>query len=260
MITRTPIKREQSNVRFQFTKYLIPIRKYYFECRKTPPLSDFFLPTAYMHCYEKAHPWFFSAKEGHTLTNDLTISEEDLFATFQKKTRSYIRKADKEACFTLDDGPDLGEFREFVHEFANKRELSYYELDALKELGHEYYDILALRGDNGKIALAHMYLCSPKKRICSLLISAADDSGREDAEKRQQMGRANRLLHWQAMRRLKAAGYATYDWGGYALNTEDPVLQGINSFKQRFNGTLRTVYHYYSPAYALIKWLKRDRN
>lgn len=45
------------------------------------------------------------------------------------------------------------------------------------------------------------------------------------------MAHANRCLHWQGIRYFKQQGFHNYDWGGYALNTTDPTLQGINRFK-----------------------------
>jgi len=65
------------------------------------------------------------------------------------------------------------------------------------------------------------------------------------------VGRANRFLHYEDIRYFKEHGYETYDLGGYAKDTQDPKLQGINVFKESFGGTIVEQYNYYSPLYKL---------
>jgi len=55
-------------------------------------------------------------------------------------------------------------------------------------------------------------------------------------KKRNLIGRANRWLHYQDMRRFKAKGFALYDFGGYAKDSGDVDLQRINQFKEGFRG------------------------
>ncbi|MBF0126848.1 MAG: GNAT family N-acetyltransferase, partial [Magnetococcales bacterium] len=47
---------------------------------------------------------------------------------------------------------------------------------------------------------------------------------------------AAHLLHWEVMLRLRSMGVGAYDLGGARLETEDPRLAGIFTFKSRFGG------------------------
>jgi hypothetical protein len=53
---------------------------------------------------------------------------------------------------------------------------------------------------------------------------------------RQAINRANCLLLWQTMLRLKADGVRCFDFGGWYVGTEDIRLLGMNAFKQGFGG------------------------
>ncbi|MBF0181250.1 MAG: GNAT family N-acetyltransferase [Magnetococcales bacterium] len=55
---------------------------------------------------------------------------------------------------------------------------------------------------------------------------------------------ASNLLHWEAMRHLKSVGVGHYDLGGARETTDDPRLEGIFRFKQRFGGPFVHCYHW----------------
>ncbi|MBF0294840.1 MAG: peptidoglycan bridge formation glycyltransferase FemA/FemB family protein [Magnetococcales bacterium] len=55
---------------------------------------------------------------------------------------------------------------------------------------------------------------------------------------------ASNLLHWEAMRHLRSAGVGRYDLGGARETTDDPRLEGIFRFKQRFGGVFVHCYHW----------------
>lgn len=55
-------------------------------------------------------------------------------------------------------------------------------------------------------------------------------------------GAAN-LLHWETMKQLKKEGVKYYDFGGLSINpAEGTKGEGINRFKTRFGGEIKTYY------------------
>ncbi|NGZ07663.1 MAG: GNAT family N-acetyltransferase [Magnetococcales bacterium] len=52
------------------------------------------------------------------------------------------------------------------------------------------------------------------------------------------------LLHWEIMRLLKEREVASYDLGGARPNSDDPRLQGIFRFKERFGGPFEPCRHW----------------
>jgi lipid II:glycine glycyltransferase (peptidoglycan interpeptide bridge formation enzyme) len=239
-----------------YKKFGIPIRKHYFEHQPRPGLLDYLLPSSYMDCHGDKRPPLYQQISRHTLINDLSPSEEEIFSGFQSRTRSYIRKAQREAFFTLDKQVSLNEFMPFCDRFSRDKGLSYFELQGMDKLAASDFAIFAMRRE-GKIVFAHLYLCSQEEKTASLLISASDPELSQQDEINTHMGRANRELHWLAIQHFKQQGFKYYDWGGYALDTEDPSLQGINRFKRHFNGELKPIYNYYSPSYLLLQKLRQ---
>lgn len=82
-------------------------------------------------------------------------------------------------------------------------------------------------------------------------------------------GAAN-LLQWEVMRELQRRGVTAYDLGGARLQTDDPRLQGIFRFKERFGGAFVPCCHWqkvvnwrratlHSAAGRIDSWWKQHR-
>lgn len=237
-------------------RYGIPIRKHYF-APVSPGWKDYLLPTAYLDCYTSQKPSAFQTVYRHTLITDLRQDETAIFDNFPKDTRNQIRRCEREQHFSLNLHTSMEQLISLYDTFAQTRGLSSYSMQDATSFGHDNYRIFSIEHE-GKPIICHMYLLSAETGVSNLLISAATDKYNDDQDMRRAMGHANRCLHWQGMKQLKASGFHTYDWGGYALDTDDPALQGINRFKKTFNGQLTPIYNYYSPAYAFIEqvWKK----
>jgi len=71
------------------------------------------------------------------------------------------------------------------------------------------------------------------------------------------VGRANRLLYWEAIKYAKQKGIKVFDMGGYYTGEKkDEQKEGINQFKKKFGGQIVTHYihqKYYSVWYSLMK-------
>lgn len=244
-------------MRITLRHYGIPFQKHYF-ATPTPHVSwrEILLPTAYMDCYSDQKPWLFSVENRYTLLTDLTMDEEAIFQNFPKDTRNQIRRCERERHFTLNLHTRLEQFIPLYNDFAKERGLSLFSRQDAECIGRENYCIFSI-DDAGTPLICHLYLLSPTTGTINLLISASSTAYCHDQEMRRIMGHANRCLHWQGIRHFKAAGFHTYDWGGYAVDTVNPTLQGINRFKRTFNGKLTPIYNYYSPVYGFIERLRK---
>ena len=82
-----------------------------------------------------------------------------------------------------------------------------------------------------------------------------------DAEARKLTGLAHRLLVLEDMLRFRSQDLRDYDFGGYALGTEDPKLASINRFKDSFGGRIVAEPNYVSlPLHlclAVRDWARR---
>jgi hypothetical protein len=242
-------------MRVQHYRYGVPFRKYYFAHNARPRWLDTLLPTAYMDCYIADKPRLFRTDYRHTLLTDLSVDEIAIFKNFPKDTRNQIRRCEQEQHFTLNLDTPLEQFIPLYNAFARARGLSLFDAQDATHIGRENYRILSV-DHNGVAIICHFYLISPDTGVTNLLISCSAQDYNQDADMRRAMGFANRCLHWQGMRYFKAAGFHTYDWGGYVEHTDDPSMQGINRFKRTFNGTLTPIYNYYSLSYAFIEKLR----
>ena len=69
------------------------------------------------------------------------------------------------------------------------------------------------------------------------------------------IGRANKLLTVKDIFYFKSQGLKIFDFGGYAADTNDESLKGINNFKLLFGGKVVISANYFSYSYWLLKKL-----
>lgn len=88
----------------------------------------------------------------------------------------------------------------------------------------------------------------------ALLHSASCFDGTEEQQRRNLLGRGNRLLHFQDMARFQGSGIGVYDFGRYAVASVNPRLTHIDEFKDS-PGSERIEESDYA-SFALIKFGK----
>jgi lipid II:glycine glycyltransferase (peptidoglycan interpeptide bridge formation enzyme) len=186
-----------------------------------------------------------------TLLTDLAPEEGALLERFGKDCRYKIRRADAKDGLAFEYGAEparrSGAFAEFFDAFARQK-------------GHAPCDRAWLRAacDAGQLALSAAYrddiaLVWHAHVLCAgtagLQYTASHFRG-QDNEFRALVGRANRWLHWQEMRRFKSMGLTRYDWGGLFPDESTPERAGINRFKRDFGGEETRVYECTGPVSA----------
>ena len=184
-----------------------------------------------------------------TLLLDLGREEDDLFQAIEKNTRYKIRRSetkDGTRCRLLAT-PDLtdaylADLAEHYRRFARAKGIGPLNLQRLKRFrSADMLRVGQADGEDGEPLAWHVYLLVHGR--ARLLYSLSRFRESEDSQFQNMVGRANRHLHWEDLRALKAAGVATYDFGGYYLGSTDEAKLRINHFKLEFRGAPATEYN-----------------
>lgn len=180
------------------------------------------------------------SREFHTLLSDLTESDEDILKKYSSNCRYKVRRAEREGvicsfCSRKDvDKYLLDSFCAFFLKFWEEKGVDFsrqlpkvrWELDSLQK--EEAIGIGIASLDNKPIVYHTYVLAEDRAR---LLHSAS--VFREEGNKANLIGFANRYLHYQDMLALKRIGFKLYDWGGAGHSQE---VENITKFKQSFGG------------------------
>lgn len=231
----------------------VPVRRYYFECRRSPNLFETLIPTAFFDCYQPHKPGnCFLTESGQTLLTDLTWSESRLFGSFSKKTRNEIHRFERGSDYVLNKETELAAFFPVYNSFARRRGLSGFSEAEAQAYGKDNLIVFSM-DRNGEAEILDLYLADQDKRRVTGFLSCSLLDGITDKTQRRQLSIARRYLLWFSIRHFKREGFEVYDWGGYAPDDPDPVIRTISEFKLSFKGQVAPVYHYYSPAFWLME-------
>jgi hypothetical protein len=182
------------------------------------------------------------SKPFKTLTIDLSQDEDILFKGINRKHRQHVQQAINTYGLVADvDFTPTSEaieiFVAFFNDFAAFKGFATTNvMNKLKIMAssNNLY-IVSVRRNNENV-LAMSSFVSDGYRVRDQLSATLPRIGDDDIL----IGRANKLLHWQAMLAMKKAGLKLYDFGGIS---DRPELEGINTFKRRFGGIEREDYN-----------------
>ena len=191
---------------------------------------------------------FFSCATRFTLLIDLQQNTDDILGAMHKNMRYQIRRAEKDG-FVWRKVDDLKSFQSFYNAFASEKGLPRYRDNALASERDflEVFEIIL----NETIVVTHAYLVDPEEKRARFIYGASVRLNEEFD--RNLIGRANRMGHWNEIQYFKESGLETFDFGGFAKDTEDPEKQGINNFKSAFGGTIVQENTYNSRLYELFR-------
>ena len=211
----------------------------------------------YFYCQETDNCWGFVKQDNYTKLIELTKSSDEILNQFNKTTQYQIRRAIRQgAGFEIES--DTNVFINFYNGFAESNNLSLVKSKNLTSLKNNLFISKARYGDN--CLVMHANIIDPEIKRVQMLMSASHFRMYSDNEERAFLGRVNRFLHFMDMMYAKEMNMLVYDFGGYALNTKNEVLQNINKFKDGFRGRLQKECNYISyPLWLLLK-LKRVMN
>ena len=172
-----------------------------------------------------------SVQPSQTLVLDLTKDEEELLAGMHEKTRYNIRLAERKGVKVYEASPkDFDVFWSVMQETATR--------DAFRQHGKEHYRLMLEAFPFAKLMFAEH---DGRVLAANLMVHFGDTAtylhGASSNARREVM--APHLLHWECIRRAKAAGIARYDFWGVAPADAGPdhSWAGITRFKRGFGGT-----------------------
>ena len=188
-----------------------------------------------------------------TLIVDLQLGEDDLFGGMGKSTRYEVKRAQRDGfvaeCLDAPDVQTVREFADYYDQFA-----------ASKQLAPIYRSRLAALADAGALTLTRVSRIAGRtvawhayarfRGRAMLLNSASLFRVEDNSEARNEIGRANRYLHWHDMLHFKSSGCTVYDLGGIDVAGRDPATTRIAAFKRGFGGDLRPTYARSQPMSA----------
>jgi hypothetical protein len=201
------------------------------------------LPDVLLYCQSKKRPPA-SVTPRLSLVNDLSASEEALWAAVGKSARYQINRArnrDGVTCVveTRPECKAVDEFVRFFDAFARQRGLSPILRPWFDAIAEENRLWLTRSVRESQAIVWHSYLVTGG--TIRMLHSASHLSQASD-EMRRIIARANRLLLWSDMIAAKSSGLARYDWGGISVDESSPEKKGINDFKREFGGIVESSF------------------
>jgi hypothetical protein len=225
----------------------IPYAQKWFARRTSP--RDFLGVVINYQYLGPSSPLFFVKRPFVTLHIDLARDPEAILADMQKTVRYKIRRADGEGLAWHEDVASK-DFAAFHEAFARGKGIEGIDMSRIESFGAALALTSVTQGD--QVLSQHAHLVDVVEGRARLVYSS---SARFAGVDPALVGRANRWCHWKDMLRFKELGVRTYDLGGFAPDTKNPTLEGINDFKTGFGGTIVTENHWLSPFYALASFL-----
>jgi lipid II:glycine glycyltransferase (peptidoglycan interpeptide bridge formation enzyme) len=159
---------------------------------------------------------------------DLSQDRDALLGAMRKKTRQYIRKAEREGVAT-EQSTDLARFHRVLRVVAERDRFGIHDLNYFASLAEAF-------GDGMRLLMARV----EGEDVGTLLVIHLGDRAWElfggwsgaHAERRPFY-----LLKWRAMMLMKELGVRRYDMWGLA---EGESLAGVENFKLGFGGEIAT--------------------
>ncbi len=192
---------------------------------------------------------FWGFKRTAKYTKLIDITENDFSEKFDKTVIYEINRAVKESIiFNVNNSID--EFVSFYNIFAISKGFKTLKSKDIS-IYRNFLIITSAINTNNEVVVFHSYLIDNELKRVRLLHSASKIHSLNDKnQERNFIGRANKFLHFKDMQFFREQGISIYDFGGYAYDTSDISLLGINKFKDSFGGELveESIYEAYPKA------------
>jgi hypothetical protein len=197
---------------------------------------------SYIQSFADRKPVGYRKERWTTLTLDLTEDPDALLSGMNKTTRTHIRQVEKmEPSFRVVESPD--EFLVFFNDFAaTKQNVTPRRWGDLEEY-QETLVITALSLEGVDVSM-HSYFFDPEESWARLLLSASIRLSETLPFNPNIVGKCSRYHHWADIRYFAETGAKTYDFGGYAKDSQDRDKANIATFKAGFGGTEELFFHY----------------
>jgi hypothetical protein len=195
----------------------------------------------------------FGIKEfSHTIELDLLQDRQTIFSNFSKAYRQQVRKAEEDGIL-IETNNDIDVFVDFFNDFAAKK--GTYSTSKKRILEKKECLEISFAKYECNIIAAQSYLVDKEKKIVRHYQTA--NKRFDEHINKNFVGQANKYLLVTNLIRFKQEGYEIFDFGGYAANTTNESLKGINNYKLRFGGQIKVCKDYYSLPYWIVKKISK---
>jgi len=208
-----------------------------------PVLADALRFAQYFHCQCTKPVLGFRRRPKFTILIDIALPEEAILAAFSETTRYEVKRAMRENLLMALE-TDIERFCSFHNAAADSKGQGHLDPTGLMLYWGDMYVTKVIAGTD-TLAM-HSYLFDAQVGTAALYHSASPFRVEPESAKRNFIGRANRWLHFQDMLFFKGLGAVTYDFGGYAKDTDNAELRRINEFKGGFGGSVVEESNYVS--------------
>ncbi|RDU36035.1 hypothetical protein DRW41_15725 [Neobacillus piezotolerans] len=213
------------------------------------------LPAADMYAYfQQTQPvepgrWNAIHKRGLTLCIDLKKDEEQLKSELNKSTRYQINKAAREELsveFISDpDKDEIESFKAFFNPYAKEKGIELFQDERIKGIhALGMVTITYVYHKSGQRLAGHLYFSDGSR---ARMFYSCSGRFTDNGIPKNEIGRANRFLHWRDILNFKKRGYMLYDFFGLSLDEHDVDQQNINQFKRSFGGEEIVEYRSFIP-------------
>ncbi len=189
----------------------------------------------------------------HTIELSLEQDAEAITAGFSKQIRQQARIAETEGITCNFDNKDIDTFVPFYNDFARKRNTHLVSHRRIQEIGSGLQLSFALY--NGEVLAVHSYLADKETGVVRHHHAATRRL--DEQMDKNLIGRANKYLTTRNIMYYKEQGYKVFDFGGYAKDTTDEGLKGINNYKLLFGGKVTESVNYFSYGHWLLKKISK---
>lgn len=243
-------------IRFKKKFYFFKLTEQWFHVKSVYANLWSLVNYCFLNVDDSSKPFGCVKTYSHTVTLDLNQTEEDILSGFRKKTLQNIKKSEQMGMTCLFN-QDLPRFIDFYNHFALRKGI-YPIPNSLADHFTDQYVTCFVQFE-GETLAAHLQLFDKDAGMARGYLAG----NRRFDERFDQsiVGMANKLLKKEELLYFKKMGIETYDFGGYAHNTSDKSLQGINEYKLSFGGKIVRQANFESTPYFLLKklssWLDR---
>ncbi|MBU7578147.1 MAG: hypothetical protein KAF40_08815 [Flavihumibacter sp.] len=234
--------------RWQF----IPIHEHWFDF--TYHWSDLLCMAVYFRIPETdKKPIGMIEFTGRSVQVNLRQDKTEIWKGFSKQTKNYIRQAEKKALPVRFD-QDLVGFVTYFNKFALFKKIPSLSIKDFSELHTNF--LVSKVYLEAEIVAMHLYLLHAPSGQVQLFRSASGRYFLPHLDKND-IGAANKFMHFKAMDYFKEQGFTNYDFGGFSQPTDPDYkkFKGVNQFKKNFGGEEFIFRNIASPAYYAIKKL-----
>lgn len=193
--------------------------------------------------------WNAIHKQGLTLCIDLKKEEEQLKSELNKSTRYQINKAGRDGlAVRFIDNPgreDIEAFKSFFNPYAKEKGIEPFQDGRIEGmLARGMVAITYVYHKNGEMLAGHLYFADGDR---ARMFYSCSRRFMDNGIPKNEIGRANRYLHWRDILYFKKNNYKLYDFFGLSLDERNIDQQNINQFKRSFGGEEVVEYRSFIP-------------